>query len=124
MELDGRVVQAAGLDERSVRLLGAVALSAAICGCIVLSSAGVNTRLGVPQWWPWLLTGIQVTALWGAGATRWWGWLLGASAQPPWIVYALLTGQFGFIPGCAVSAAVQTVSYLREPNALVVGVRP
>lgn len=124
IELDSRALRAAGLDERSVRLLGAVAVSAAICGCIAISSAGADTRLGVPQWWPWFLTGIQVTALWAAGANRWWGWLLGASAQPPWIVYALLTGQFGFVPGCAVSGAVQTFSYLRESQASVAGVRP
>lgn len=112
-EIDVHALRAAEVDERSVRLVGTLAISAAVCGGILISSVGVDTRLGVPQWWPWLLTGIQVTALWAAGAKRWWGWLLGASAQPPWIVYALLTGQLGFIPGCAVSGAVQTYSYLR-----------
>lgn len=113
IELDGHALRAVELDEQGMRLLSTAAVSAAVCGFILLTSVGVDTRLGVPQWWPWLLTGIQVTALWAAGAKRWWGWLLGASAQPPWIVYALLTGQLGFIPGCAVSGAVQTYSYLR-----------
>lgn len=43
--------------------------------------------------------------------------MLGASAQPPWIVYALLTRQFGFIPGCVVSGAVQAYSFLRDDEA-------
>lgn len=117
VNLDGQVLVAVTHDERTVRLLGGVALSAAISVGIVLSSVSVDTRLGVPQWWPWLLTGIQVTALWAAGTQRWWGWLLGAAAQPPWIVYALLTGQFGFIPGCAISGVVQASSFLRDDAA-------
>jgi hypothetical protein len=40
--------------------------------------------------------------------------MLGAAVQLPWIAYAVLTGQFGFIPGCAVSAAVQTASFVRH----------
>jgi hypothetical protein len=100
-------------DERSLRVAGAIALSTGISLAVVLSSWAVETRLGVPQWWPWLLTGLQVMALWAAGARRWWGWLLGAAVQPPWIAYALLTGQLGFIPGCAVSAVVQTYSFVR-----------
>lgn len=103
------------VDDRSrLRLMGAVAFSAALSLSVVLTSWGVTTRLGVPQWWPWLLTGLQVTALWAAGAKRWWGWLLGAAVQPVWITYALLTAQLGFIPGCAISAAVQTFSFLRR----------
>ncbi|MGH3923786.1 MAG: hypothetical protein ACRDTT_13110, partial [Pseudonocardiaceae bacterium] len=44
---------------------------------------------------------------------HWWGWPLGASVQPPWIAYALMTDQLGFIPGCMFSGAVQTLSFLR-----------
>jgi hypothetical protein len=102
---------------RAFRLTGAVALSAGLSAGIVLTSLSAVTRLGVPDWWPWLLTGLQVTALWAAGTKRWWGWLLGASVQAPWIVYAVLTDQLGFIPGCAVSAAVQAYSYLRRAPA-------
>jgi len=91
---------------------------------VVLSSWGVETRLGVPHWWSWLLTGLQVTALWAAGSKRWWGWLLGAAVQPPWIVYALLTDQLGFVPGCAVSAAVQTYSFLYGPSRRALLTRP
>ncbi|MGH7425670.1 MAG: hypothetical protein ACREJP_05840, partial [Candidatus Methylomirabilales bacterium] len=62
-------------------------------------------------YWPWLLTSLQVVALWSAGGGRWWGWLLGAAVQFPWIAYAVTTGQLGFIPGCAISAAVQAHSF-------------
>lgn len=99
------------------RLTGAIALSAVLSAGIALTSVSSATRLGVPDWWPWLLTALQVTALWAAGMKRRWGWLLGASVQPPWIVYAVLTDQLGFIPGCAVSAAVQAYSYLRHTAA-------
>jgi hypothetical protein len=61
--------------------------------------------------WPWVLTGLQVLALWAAGRGLRFGWLLGGTVQLPWIVYALLTDQIGFIPGCVVSACVQFYSY-------------
>ncbi len=79
----------------------------------VVVSTGNESNLGAPQFWPWLLTGLQVLALWSAGTGRWWGWLLGGTVQIPWVAYALVTAQLGFIPGCAVSAAVQTHSFLR-----------
>ncbi len=61
--------------------------------------------------WPWVLTGLQVLGLWAAGRGFSSGWLLGGTVQFPWIGYALLTNQLGFIPGCAVSAGVQLSSY-------------
>jgi hypothetical protein len=103
--------------DRAIHLSGAVALSAALSVGLVLTTRDVALGLGVPAGWPWLLTGLQVTALWAAGTKRRWGWLLGAAVQPPWIVYAILTDQFGFIAGCAVSAAVQAYSYLRHTSA-------
>ncbi|MGH7511133.1 MAG: hypothetical protein ACREMZ_16965 [Gemmatimonadales bacterium] len=81
-------------------------------GLVVATAWKDGTPLGAPRYWPWLLTGLQVMALWSAGKGRWWGWLLGGSVQVPWIVYAVVTTQLGFIPGCAVSAAVQTHSFL------------
>jgi hypothetical protein len=89
-------------------------VSAVVSLAVVASAWMAETELGVPQYWPWLLTGLQVTALWAAGQHHWWGWLLGASVQPPWIVYAVLTDQFGFIPGCAISAAIQLRSFLHN----------
>lgn len=93
--------------------------SLAVVALVVATSLADSSRLGAPAYWPWLLTGAQVTALWAAGAGRWWGWPLGAAMQPPWIAYALLTGQVGFIPGCLVSAAVQTLSFVRNQPRVV-----
>lgn len=97
----------------SARLGAAAALSLAASAAVLLSALHGQSRLGAPGYWAWLLTGLQVLALWAAGGRRSWGWLLGASVQPVWITYAVLTGQIGFIPGCAVSAAVQGYSFLR-----------
>jgi hypothetical protein len=94
--------------------LGFLGLSFAITGVLVSSAWTFDSQLGAPGYWTWLLTGLQVLALWGAGSKRWWGWLLGAAVQPPWIAYALLTSQLGFIPGCVISAVVQTHSFLRR----------
>jgi hypothetical protein len=102
------------------RLAWGAILSLAGSAAILASAWDSASRIGAPSYWPWLLTGLQVLALWSAGSPRWWGWLLGAAVQPPWIAYALVTGQFGFIPGCAISAAVQAYSYARG-NGLVPG---
>lgn len=96
------------------RLAVAASFSLATCVAVVVTGWLTDTRLGAPLYWPWMLTGLQVLALWSAGSGRRWGWLLGAAVQPPWIAYAVVTDQLGFIPGCAVSAAVQTVSFLRQ----------
>jgi uncharacterized YccA/Bax inhibitor family protein len=100
-------------DDCGRRLAVAVALSAGACGLVVWSAWTSDTRLGAPLYWAWVLTGLQVVALWAAGRKQWWAWLLGAGVQPVWIVYALVTGQVGFVPGCLVSAAVQLHNFLR-----------
>lgn len=93
-----------------------------VAGCLVSAAVVLSAHLapasplGAPGWWAWLLTGTQIVALWAAGTSRRWGWILGAAVQLPWIAYAVLTHQFGFIPGCAVSAAVQTASFVRSPR--------
>lgn len=97
---------------RRVRLLSAAVAGPALSTAVVITAAGSDAPLGAPSYWAWVLTGIQVLALWSAGRGLWWGWSLGASVQLPWIAYAVVTGQLGFIPGCAVSAAVQAHSFL------------
>jgi hypothetical protein len=105
------------------RLVSAVTAALVLSGLVVATAWSNQTPLGSPSYWPWLLTGLQVLALWSAGRGRWWGWLLGGSVQLPWIAYAVVTTQLGFIPGCAISAAVQTQSFLRRqrsyPRAVV-----
>lgn len=107
------------MDNAWARARGAVAAwllaGSAVSTAVVLSAhLAPASPLGAPGWWSWLLTGTQVVALWAAGTSRGWGWILGAGVQLPWIAYAVLTGQFGFIPGCVVSAAVQTASFVRH----------
>jgi hypothetical protein len=97
----------------AVGLAGAVTLSIAV----LVSAMDDASGLGAPGAWPWLLTGLQVLALWSAGRRLWWGWLLGGMVQIPWIAYASMTGQIGFIPGCAISASVQIFAFLRNPEA-------
>ncbi|MGH9054039.1 MAG: hypothetical protein ACRDWX_13755 [Acidimicrobiia bacterium] len=99
--------------EARIRLVSAGIAALVFSGLVVATAWKDGTPLGAPRYWPWLLTGLQVMALWSAGKGRRWGWLLGGSLQVPWIVYAVVTTQLGFIPGCAVSAAVQTHSFLR-----------
>lgn len=95
------------------RLTGGLAGAVALSVTLILSAWGDTSRFGAPSVWPWLLTGIQVLALWAAGRRWWWGWLLGGMVQIPWIAYAAMTGQIGFIPGCAVSASIQAYAFLR-----------
>lgn len=90
--------------------VGALGLSVAV----VLSAAWDQSPLGAPTIWPWVLTGLQVFSLWAAGRHHWWAWLLGGSVQVPWIAYALVTGQIGFVPGCVFSASVQIYSFFRN----------
>ena len=120
-----RVRGAVGIGSTIQRrqVMGPLALSIGMTLSLALTSSITETRLGAPLYWSWLLTSLQVLALWAAGAEYRWGWLLGASVQPPWIVYAVLTDQVGFIPGCAISAAVQICSFVRWRHPREVGGR-
>ncbi|CAN5859737.1 hypothetical protein BH23ACT4_BH23ACT4_09940 [soil metagenome] len=105
--------------EPTTSLVAAVACSLSVSVAVLASAGADQSQLGAPTSWPWILTALQVVALGAAGQSFWWGWLLGASVQMPWIAYAIVTGQIGFIPGCVVSAMVQTHSFIqssREPH--------
>ena len=97
---------------RRFRLLSAALGAFALSVAVVMTAVEDDGPLGVPPFWSWLLTGLQVLAMRSAGTGRWWGWLLGAAVQLPWIAYAVVTGQLGFIAGCAISGAVQTRNFL------------
>lgn len=105
---------AAERDGRILRLVGSAVLSGGISVLVVLSAWQTDSKLGAPLYWAWVLTGLQVVALWAAGRRRWWAWLLGAGVQPVWIVYAVLTSQYGFVPGCVISAAVQLHNFVAD----------
>jgi hypothetical protein len=95
-------------------LAGGAAVALGLAIAVIVSSSRDDSALGAPALWPWLLTGLQVLALWAAGRHQWWAWLLGGVVQVPWIAYAVMTDQIGFIPGCAISASVQIYSFLRN----------
>jgi hypothetical protein len=108
---------------RRFRLFSAALCAFALSAAVVITAVGNEAPLGAPPFWPWLLTGLQVLALRSAGTGRWWGWILGAAVQLPWIAYAVVTGQLGFIAGCAIAAAVQTRNFLEASGVRhVVGV--
>ncbi len=92
----------------------AVLGSGLLVSAITVTSLGEISAMGSPKYWPWILTGIQVIALCGASNGRPVGWLLGSAVQLPWVAYALMTSQLGFIPGCLVSALVQAHGYLKR----------
>lgn len=54
------------------------------------------------QAWPWLLTALGVIWLWQAGSGRWWAWSIGILTECCWLVYAIVTRQYGFIVGAIV----------------------
>lgn len=47
--------------------------------------------------WSIALAALGIAGLWLAGSGRWFGWALGLVAQVAWILFALVTGQLGFI---------------------------
>lgn len=49
------------------------------------------------QAWSWLLGILGVTALVCIGRYRWWGWWLAFVNECLWVVYAVVTKQWGFI---------------------------
>lgn len=48
-------------------------------------------------WWSWLLTAVGVLAVYLIGSQRRSGFALGVAAQALWIVYAVVTEQYGFV---------------------------
>jgi len=97
-------------------LVTMMGVSAGAAWLVVWTSVGSDSPLGAPAYWAWLLTLLQVLALWLAGRRCPWGWLLGAGVQPVWIVYALVTSQVGFVPGCLASGVIQLGNYLHSPE--------
>lgn len=102
-------------------LVVALTVGAVVSFLVVASGLRHASALGAPAFWPWLLTGLQVLSLWSAGRRYWWGWLLGGCVQFPWIAYAVVTDQIGFIPGCLISASVQLGSFLRNSTRTMQG---
>lgn len=48
-------------------------------------------------WWSISLAAVGILGIYLAGRQNLWGWAVGVGAQLLWIVYAIVTGQWGFI---------------------------
>lgn len=48
-------------------------------------------------WWSISLAAIGILGIWLAGRKNLWGWAVGVLAQVLWMVYAIVTQQWGFI---------------------------
>lgn len=100
------------------RLSGlAPALLAMGVGCGAMLATRSEPSLGASTW-AWILTTAGVSAIWLVSRRNRAGWLLGVAVQTCWIVYAVGTVQWGFIPGCAVSLAIQLHAWLASSPSL------
>lgn len=66
-----------------------------------------------PLWWSILLAAVGVFGLWLAGRKNAWGWAIGAAAQILWVVYALVTKQYGFLLSAGAYGWVYTMNLLK-----------
>lgn len=48
-------------------LVWATSATLGLCVLVVATASGDDSALGAPPYWAWLLTGLQVTAMWAAG---------------------------------------------------------
>lgn len=67
----------------------------------------------VAWWWSWLLMAVGVTGLFLAGKKRKVGWMIGIGVQLLWIMYAIVSKQWGFIMSALVYGAVNTINWRR-----------
>lgn len=73
-------------------------------------------------WWSWLLTFTGVTTFFLAGKKIWWAWYVGLFInQPIWLVYGIISHQWGFIASTLFYTAVYsknawawTIEHLEE----------
>lgn len=100
------------MGSRTTQLNTGTTVAIALSALIFVSASPSGASLDAVKRWTWVLTGLQVLALWAAGRHNGWGWLMGGLIQLPWIAYAMTTHQFGFIPGCIVSGTVQIYHFL------------
>lgn len=59
------------------------------------------------QIWSWFLGGVGLVGFFLAGRRLWWAWYINLANQVVWIVYSLLTQQYGFL----VTAILYTVIF-------------
>jgi hypothetical protein len=94
-------------------ILGAIFATALVVLTMVNDSATTGFLLRLTCW---ILVGAGVAGTFLAGANYRSGWLILLGLQPIWIAFALLTDQYGFVPGSIAYAAAQLNGYLRAGN--------
>lgn len=63
--------------------------------------------------WSYSLAAVGILGIWLAGRRNLWGWAVGCGAQVLWIVYALVTDQYGFIVSALAYGVVYGRNWLR-----------
>ena len=58
------------------------------------------------QWWSWCLDGFGLLCTYLVGQKFWWGWLCYQGYNGVWVIYAICSRQWGFLPGCAIYATL------------------
>jgi hypothetical protein len=66
----------------------------------------------MPEYWSWLLAVLGVSGMYFVGKKTVWGWLVLLANEVIWVVYALVTKQYGFIVMAIAYAIVYIKSYL------------
>lgn len=64
-----------------------------------------------PLWWSILLAVIGIIGILVAGRKSRWGWAIGFAAQFLWIVFAIVTAQYGFILSAVGYGAVYALNW-------------
>lgn len=62
--------------------------------------------------WSYALAAVGIFGLYLAGKKNAWGWALGFLVQIPWVVYAVLTEQYGFIVSAIAYGYVYAKNFL------------
>lgn len=63
--------------------------------------------------WSFVLAGVGILGIYLAGRKSLWGWAIGVGAQLLWIVYAIVTQQWGFIASALAYASVYGLNWYR-----------
>ena len=63
------------------------------------------------EYWSWLLAILGVSGMYFVGKKTVWGWLVLLANEVIWVVYALVTQQYGFIVMAIAYAFVYIKSY-------------
>jgi hypothetical protein len=64
------------------------------------------------EYWSWILAVIGVAGIYFVGKKTLWGWFVLLFNELIWIIYAVITEQYGFIVSAIAYAAVYIKSYL------------